>query len=84
MTRSEMVIDLMTNRGATLTGGSQSSFKKKREEATFIHWGDIRLEVGKTYLYIEQKLMHEVLYHGVIPPNKVKFEELLQWLGINV
>jgi len=73
----------VTSLGAALTGGTQSTYKKKREMATFLHWGDIRMEVGRTYLYIDQKLTQETLYHGIIPPTRVKFEELLNWLGIH-
>lgn len=82
MTRSEMVIELMINRGATLAGEALSSSIRKKEESSFIHWGDIRIEVGKTSLYIEEKLQRQVLYQGLIPPSQPRFLELMTWIGV--
>jgi len=79
-----MVIDVLTRNGAQVTGGSASSYKKKREAATVIHSGDVRFEVGKKYLYIDQKLTNETLYSGFIPPTQKKFEDLMDWLGVRI
>lgn len=77
-----MVIGYLTRQGCLNCGTGMKKYRKGQEEAAYIYQGDYFLIVDKTYISIEHKLLNQVLYCGIIPPNQAKFIELLSRVGL--